>query len=345
MYEKDLDDLVAMSVRAGNLVDYVQAGGGNTSVKFADGYMAIKASGYFLKEMTTHSGFVVVSGEKMKAYHYETQDEDIDFNKESMEIAMSTIKQINNEVIARPSVEVGFHSILDKFVLHLHPVYVNVLMCSTGGVEKALNITKACDLDAVAIPYTMPGYELTVLIAKELATYQERNGRKPKIIFLENHGVITTGETREEAEQLMDRVNEAIRDELGLPKMPVPGIKPYKDGFCSTCNWMIDVVKENEELVQAVRYEAIYPDQLVYTANEMSVDGSEEGKIVIANGQIVYHAKEKEAMALEEVMVALFYVYYYIKKSGLAYKKLDKSECAKVLGWDSEKYRKSLMET
>ena len=342
MYEKTLNDLVYMSVSAGKRVDYVQAGGGNTSAKFEDGYMAIKASGYLLKEMTNSKAFVVVNGAEMNAYHHADHPAEVDCNKEATEIAMSTIKQVNGEKPARPSVEVGFHSVLDKFVLHLHPVYVNVLMCSKGGVEKAVEIVKAAGLHATSVPYSMPGYDLTKLILTATEKYQKETGHKAQVIFLKNHGVTTTAETAQEALDLMDQVNNAIIKALGLPAFPQPSIEACDGGYRSACAWLKETMKD-QELVEAVRYEPVYPDQLVYTANEMSIDGSGDGKISVVGGNMIYKTGEKEAVALEETMVALFYVYRQIKALGFEYERLSEEECAKVLGWDSEKYRKSLM--
>ena len=44
--QQALKDFVRMSQAVGARADYVQGGGGNTSVKFLDGKMAIKASGF-----------------------------------------------------------------------------------------------------------------------------------------------------------------------------------------------------------------------------------------------------------------------------------------------------------
>lgn len=342
MYQKDLQELVSMSNTSGNRVDYVQAGGGNTSVKFEDGYMAIKASGYLLKEMTGSVGFVVVNGAEMNEYHHADHDASADLNKESMEIAMRSIKQVNGEKPARPSVEVGFHSVLKKFVLHLHPVYVNVLMCAKGGVEKALSITDKAGLAAVAVPYTMPGYDLTKLILSAVDNYKNKNGSEPQIVLLKNHGVLTHADTAQEALDLMDKVNNAIIDALGLPSFPELSVLPAGDGFKSGCQWMKDVLS-GSDIAKDVRYSPIYPDQLVYTANELSVDGSGSGKIAIVDGEILYNVGGKEARALEETMVALVYVYNCIKEKGFEFETLNEEQCGKILGWDSEKYRKSLM--
>ena len=342
MYQKVLEDLVFMSNAAGNRVDYVQAGGGNTSAKFEDGYMAIKASGYLLKEMSENVGFVVVNGRQMSEYHHAQHSADTDCNKEATEIAMASIRQINGEKPARPSVEVGFHSVLGKFVLHLHPVYTNVLMCSKGGVNKALKIVEDAGLHACAVSYTMPGYNLTKLILDAVEQYKAETGAEPQVVFLKNHGVLTHADTAQQALDLMDTVNNSIISALGLPKFPVPAIEETQNGFKSACAWLRDTISSTN-VGELIRYKPVYPDQLVYTANELSVDGSGEGKIAVVGSDLLYRAGGKEALALEETMLALVYVYDCIRMLGYELEILSEADCSAILGWDSEKYRKSLM--
>ena len=52
-----------MSQFAGSCSDYVQGGGGNTSVKLAGGLMAIKASGFCLSDIETDKGYAVLNGD------------------------------------------------------------------------------------------------------------------------------------------------------------------------------------------------------------------------------------------------------------------------------------------
>lgn len=339
---KTLKELVRMSVSSGSRVDYVQAGGGNTSCKFPDGTMAIKASGYLLKDMTEQVGFVVVDAVKMRRYHEEEHPDTPDCNKESMQLAIDSIHSINGEKAARPSVEVGFHSVLQKFVLHLHPVYVNVLMCAQDGLQKALDLMADTGLACIGIPYTMPGYGLTKLIMAACQAYEESHGVKPQVIFLENHGVVTTADTADETMALMDRVNETLKRKLGLPEFPQPAIRAVGDRrYASACAYLNQTMQG--PVGEACRYAPIYPDQLVYTSNELTIDGSGKGKIALVDGTVYYTAGEKEAHALEETMLAVVYVYDCIARLGLAYQELTSEQCAQILGWDSEKYRKSLM--
>ena len=337
-----LRDLVRMSVASGSRVDYVQAGGGNTSCKFPDGSMAIKASGYLLKDMTENVGFVVVDAVKMRRYHEEDHPDTPDCNKESMQLAINSIHAINGEKAARPSVEVGFHSVLDQFVLHLHPVYVNVLMCAKDGLKKALGLMADTGLPCIGIPYTMPGYGLTKLIMEASADYEAAHGVRPQVIFLENHGVVTTAETADGAMALMDQVNDTLKAKLGLPDFPAPAIRKVAEHrYASACDYLNQTMQG--PVGKACRYAPIYPDQLVYTSNELSIDGSGKGKIALVDGVLYYTAGEKEAHALEETMLAVAYVYDCIARLGLAYQELTEEQCSQILGWDSEKYRKSLM--
>lgn len=341
MYFEALKELISMSKTAGSRVDYVQAGGGNTSVKFEDGYMAIKASGYLLKQMSENTGYVVVNGTKMRQYHEMDHEPSCDCNKEAMELALASIKQINGEIAARPSVEVGFHSILGKYVLHLHPVYVNILMCSKGGVEKAIKIAKAAGISSVAIPYTMPGYPLTKLILAAYNSYYETHSAAPQALFLKNHGVVTHADTAEEAIKNMDSINNAMIAELGLPAFPTTSVEKVGSGYKSSNTWMKKSLSEGN-IAALLRNSPVYPDQLVYTANELSIGGG-NSKIVVADGDILYNSGEKEAIALDETMTALVYVYHCIQELGMELELLSEADCANILGWDSEKYRKSLM--
>ena len=61
MDKQSLAQLIEISCAVGTRTDYVQAGGGNTSVKSPDGRtMAIKASGTALTAMSESAGWVEV---------------------------------------------------------------------------------------------------------------------------------------------------------------------------------------------------------------------------------------------------------------------------------------------
>src|SRR3989304_2015073 len=66
MDETELTDkFIALSRYAGSRFDLQQAGGGNSSVKLDDHRMLVKASGFFLSEVESEKGYVVVDYPEM----------------------------------------------------------------------------------------------------------------------------------------------------------------------------------------------------------------------------------------------------------------------------------------
>ncbi|MEO5917306.1 MAG: class II aldolase/adducin family protein [Luteolibacter sp.] len=107
----------------------------------------------------------------------------------------------------KPSVEAIFHAYLltlpgVNFVGHTHPVAVNVLLCSKHGRTFAARRTfpdeiVCCGVESVFVPYTDPGLKLSQAIKLAVEEYIARLSRPPRIILLENHGIIALGATPE----------------------------------------------------------------------------------------------------------------------------------------------------
>ena len=128
---KLLEEFSRVSGIAGGRADYVQGGGGNTSVKLGGGLMAIKASGFCLSDITPNSAYAVLDGAAVREFYLTSEPEQF----ENVETAGSTkakesVKVIEGLQQLRPSVEAGFHSILRTFVVHTHSVYANLAACS-----------------------------------------------------------------------------------------------------------------------------------------------------------------------------------------------------------------------
>ena len=128
-----LADFARVSTAAGCRADYVQGGGGNTSVKLADGLMAIKASGFCLSDITPTKAYAVLDGAAVRNFYLTSEPEQF----ENVETAGSTkakesVKVIDGLEQLRPSVEAGFHSILKTFVVHTHSVYANLAACAVN---------------------------------------------------------------------------------------------------------------------------------------------------------------------------------------------------------------------
>jgi len=107
----------------------------------------------------------------------------------------------------KPSVEAIFHAYLltlpgVSFVGHTHPVAVNALLCTTLGRTFAKRRVfpdeiVCCGVESVYVPYADPGLKLAVAIRKATREYIERLSRPPRIVLLENHGLIALGASPE----------------------------------------------------------------------------------------------------------------------------------------------------
>ena len=50
-----------------------------------------------------------------------------------------------------------------------------------------------CGVESVFVPYAEPGLGLSQAIRREVVSFVKRTGRDPKIILLQNHGIIAVG--------------------------------------------------------------------------------------------------------------------------------------------------------
>jgi uridine kinase len=84
----------------------------------------------------------------------------------------------------RPSMEIKLHTQIDSpVVLHTHPIYLNTILCSQNSKEIMDSILDDYDY----IPYTSPGNDLALNFSSN-----------KKIVLLENHGLVCSGDTFEE---------------------------------------------------------------------------------------------------------------------------------------------------
>lgn len=105
----------------------------------------------------------------------------------------------------KPSVETFFHAYLltipgVDYVGHTHPVPTNQILCSGLGASFAEerrfpDEVVCCGPVSLLIPYEDPGLALAIRIRQDVQNFQRRYGKIPKVILLENHGVITIGKT------------------------------------------------------------------------------------------------------------------------------------------------------
>jgi rhamnose utilization protein RhaD (predicted bifunctional aldolase and dehydrogenase) len=340
MNTKSKEQMKGISAYVGSRRDYVQGGGGNTSVKFDDRIMAIKASGYTLAEVTAEKGYVLVDYQKIKQY-YNSVDvkEQKDYEKESLEINLKSVLPLEGMEQMRPSVEVGFHSFLDKCVIHTHSVYANVLCCSSEGREIAQEIFKGSGLKYLYISYIDPGFSLTLAVRQALQAFKIQYGSVPEVIFLENHGMIVHSDHEKAAMEMNDLVNNRIREYFNLGNFPSPEIKKTQNSYLNDSDYLKKfIIKYNAGEAYFNRLK-LYPDQLVYIGNKMG----DRIKINSKTGDINYFTGEKEAQAIEETLLGVAYVIDSVQNAGLTLKQMDENGAAFINNWESEKYRSQLI--
>jgi L-fuculose-phosphate aldolase len=116
-------------------------------------------------------------------------------------------KQINN-FNKKPSMETAFHAWLLKFsninfIAHTHPIDTLSILCTNNIHEFAnhrlfpdqvvFNGRKSC-----VIPYSMPGKELLHHIIEAVTDFMNIEKYFPKLILLQNHGIICCGSSYKE---------------------------------------------------------------------------------------------------------------------------------------------------
>ena len=349
MFNETLKNLEFISKEAGLPIEYTQGGGGNTSAKLNNELMAVKASGFKLKQITPTEGYVVVNYKKILEYYNQVDlSQDRDYEKESSEFVKANIVEMEGLKTLRPSVEAGFHSLLMKYVAHTHPVYANIISCTHNGKAVMEEIFCNESFDAVWIPYINPGFSLTVRIKEALENHREKTGKFPQIIVMENHGLVATADDAKECVELHNRANDLIKKYFKInepyPQMLLSRLEENK--YASETGYLKDYFKgkaiDNDFFDQIV----LYPDQLVYLNGSLSVNEMDNKlNINTETGEIVYLTNESEAQTMEETLLAYVYVIDHIQKLGLPQKSMNETEISFIANWESEAYRKSLVKS
>lgn len=245
-----ISNLVFISNKIGNSLQFVQGGGGNISVKINEELMAIKASGFFLKDVSKNNGLSFVNYSNIKKFindNYEHENElsenEFDDLFQKSKLKMSEFPDL------KPSIETGFHSILpQKYIIHTHSLFVNILCCSKEGE----GIVRTLFPNVCWVNYSNPGKGITFEIFKEI------NKKSSNIIFMKNHGIIVCSNDHLDALTLHKLVNDKIIDYLNIK----------------------DDLKILDQDAEYSSNEIIFPDQIVYLTSE-NLKNSVAGKETI----------------------------------------------------------------
>jgi len=192
-------------------------GEGNTSTKLSEETFLVKASGSSLGTLTEND---VV--ECRFAPLLSMLDRN-DLNDQQIEHELFDCRVDSSA--KKPSVEALFHAWLltlpdIKFVGHVHSIAVNQILCSPHArdfAEKRLfpDEIVCCGGASLFVPYTDPGLKLSQIIREGCAKFCEQHNIVPRVILLENHGIITLGASPDAVKAAMYMADKAARIFLG----------------------------------------------------------------------------------------------------------------------------------
>ena len=174
-------------------------GEGNTSVRLDDRSFLVKASGSNLAALH-ESDVVECRADLLLKMLDETGLADGEVDSQLMKSRVDFKAK-------KPSVEALFHAWLltlpdINYVGHTHAPAVNGILCSPRAHEFATrrifpDEIVCCDVASVFVPYTDPGLRLAQEIRKRTTVFIKKYQRPPRVVLLENHGLITLGKTTE----------------------------------------------------------------------------------------------------------------------------------------------------
>jgi rhamnose utilization protein RhaD (predicted bifunctional aldolase and dehydrogenase) len=214
-----LAELVALSRTLGDpALDYAILGEGNSSARIDDETFWVKASGAEMRTIKA-GGFVQVRFDGVLSMLESDGLGDAEV-KARLEAA-----RVDPNAQARPSVETVLHALALRlpginFVGHTHPTAVNAILCSQKAEEAIAgrlfpDEIVYCGPAPVYIPYTDPGVPLARRVRDEIDRYLDEYRETPKVILMQNHGLIALGKTTSEVENITAMYVKTARVILG----------------------------------------------------------------------------------------------------------------------------------
>jgi rhamnose utilization protein RhaD (predicted bifunctional aldolase and dehydrogenase) len=132
----------------------------------------------------------------------------------------------------KPSVEAVFHAWLlslpgVKFVGHAHATAVNQILCSPRAKDFSQHRMfpdeiVCCGSASVFVPLTDPGLKLAQAIRRETEAFIQKEQSQPRVILMQNHGLITLGGTWQSVLSAMLMAEKAAKIFVGAAALGGP---------------------------------------------------------------------------------------------------------------------------
>ena len=314
-------EFITICTRIGNEYTWVQGTGGNISVKVSDTEMLIKASGMSISDIRDDKGLVKVRyREILRSIAGNSKDAEYD-------------KILNNasDNGLRPSMETVVHSVLGKYVVHTHPVSVNMIACLEEG-EYILR--KILGVDFIWVKYCAPGAELSREIFRIMKNYDVS---RDLVIIMQNHGMIISTEdiTRNFGlnREVISKADKYL-EEKNLPRYCKDALLDKGTAYASTA----PVIKEYMKLDNKLRF--VFPDAVVFGHNVFT--GQDKSIRVVNDDTIVYEMEKQKAEKVNSMLT--LHMYFMVNLSGLGkFNTLNEEDVQKILDMESEKHREKML--
>ncbi len=257
MTTHSLIDLIKMTRALGEpALDYVIIGEGNTSMRIDEDSFYVKASGHQMHNIG-EDGFVAVRLAPMLALLDDpprtlTEQKQITTSAVIPRRSVSTRPDASGgtegglaipldasggtEGGLSPSIEVSFHAMLlhdcgARFIGHTHPTAINQIMCSEYASDFAAkrrfpDEVVLCGPQSALTPYADPGLPLAIIMRERVQQFMAAHGEAPKLILLENHGMIALGDSPAEILNITAMAVKAARIHLGALLTGAPTYLP-----------------------------------------------------------------------------------------------------------------------
>lgn len=214
-----LSRLVAMSRHLAEPErDYVILAEGNTSARIDGDTFWLKASGRMMAGID-ESGFVAMRFEPVLAMLAAGSLSDQEIK------TRLTAARVDPQATLQPSVEAILHALAltiggANFVGHTHPTAVNAILCAQQAEEAVRgrlfpDEIVICGPAPVFVPYTDPGLPLAREVQRRITAFVDGYGEKPKVILMQNHGLVALGQSAEEVQAITAMAVKTARVILG----------------------------------------------------------------------------------------------------------------------------------
>jgi rhamnose utilization protein RhaD (predicted bifunctional aldolase and dehydrogenase) len=251
------------------------------------------------------------------------------------------------------------HALLGRFVLHSHPITVNIVACQPDW----RNTLNSLFPGSALIGYNTPGIDTALALMASLERQKLSVDEKPFVVFLQNHGMIVSAETCDEVIEITNQVVRLLEAHLNVDFADYRTVSSIAETVNKISNHpQICYLSQDKKIYELIMNkpnllfsEPICPDMVVYNGScpleienlqdpqpilEHMARKNELPRIILYEGKVFFMAPNvKKAQAMESVLKFHLLVMNNVNGEVMC---LENSEIAYILNWEAEKYRKEL---